>query len=71
MAPVLAAQGGKNAVNNPSFEAGIANWEIAGDARGVTIDEAVGHTGKRSLRVTGATLESTGGAYQAIASIPR
>jgi len=66
MAPVLAAQGGKNAVNNPSFEAGIANWEIAGDARGVTIDEAVGHTGKRSLRVTGATLESTGGAYQAI-----
>jgi len=62
----LAADPPKNALSNPSFEAGLDSWDTAGGAIGISVDEAVAHFGKQSARVTGSTLKSAGGVHQSI-----
>jgi hypothetical protein len=52
----------RNGVGNAGFENGMESWDTAGGPDGIAIDDAVAHSGKRSVRVTGAT----GGVHQFI-----
>jgi hypothetical protein len=52
------------ALHNPGFESGLSDWDVAGEAKGVAIDEGVAHSGKRSLRVSAGRAAS--GAHQTL-----
>ena len=58
---------GQNLVANPGFEQGLAGWTNVGDATAVAADDHIAHAGGKSLRVSGATLDSSGGVMQTIA----
>jgi len=62
-APCAALQRGQNTVANPGFET-EGDWKPVGD--GFTIDSTVAHSGTRSLRCEGATLDSVAGAVQIV-----
>lgn len=59
---------GANLVANPGFEEGTAGWAAVG--QGFTIDAAVAHSGRRSMRCAGSRLDSVHGAKQVITLDP-